>query len=228
MGASEAGGAPRRDALGVLGGTFDPVHRAHLALARVALERLGLARVRWIPTGRPWHRPPPVAAAADRLAMVALAIADEPRFELDATEAHSAAPGYTVETLERLRRELGPEPALVLLMGADAFRGLPSWRRWEDILALAHIAVATRPGFPLDDLAPPLAHQLAACRLASADFTRAPAGGIHVFSLSAGTVSASEVRARIAEGAADEVLLELLPATVLHYIRTHRLYGTAE
>ncbi|MFN3884614.1 MAG: nicotinate-nucleotide adenylyltransferase [Rhodocyclaceae bacterium] len=210
--------------IGILGGTFDPPHRAHLALARAALERLGLSRVVWIPAGWPPHRALPQASAEDRLAMVRLAIADEPRFRLDDSEAKNASTSFTVNTLERLRKQLGPDRPLVLLMGADAFHGLPSWHRWEDILRLAHIAVATRPGYPLTKLTGALADLFGRCRLASADFSHRPAGGIHAFELSAGTVSATEVRALVAAGASDAKLLELLPPAVLDYIRRHRLY----
>lgn len=217
-------GTASNDAVGILGGTFDPVHLAHLALARAALERLGIGRVLWIPAGRPPHRAPPHAAAEDRLAMVRAAIAGEARFAIDASEAHSAAPSYTVDTLERLRRELGPQRPLVLLMGADAFRGLGKWHRWEDIPRLAHIAVATRPGYPLAAFDAPLADLYGRCRLARPDFSSEPAGGIHPFELVAGTVSATEVRALVAAGAPDGKLLELLPAPVLDYIRQHHLY----
>lgn len=218
-------GSARNDAFGIMGGTFDPIHLAHLALARTALDRLGLAEVRWIPAGRPWHRDAPAASPADRVAMVQAAIAGEPRFVLDASEAEAGAPGYTVDTLARLRRELGPERPLVLLMGADAFRGLAGWQRWRELLDLAHIAVATRPGFPLDEVPAPLAAEFAARRRpAGADFSR-PAGGILSFELVAGTVSATEARTLLAAGAADEQLRELLPASVLDYIRRHHLYS---
>jgi nicotinate-nucleotide adenylyltransferase len=217
-------GTAGKDVVGVMGGTFDPVHLAHLALARAALDRLGLGKVLWIPAGRPPHRDPPHAAPADRLAMVGAAIAGEPRFTLDDSETHGDAPSFTVRTLERLRRQLGHEQPLVLLMGADAFRGLTTWYRWQEIFSLAHLAVATRPGFPLEDFAPPLAAEFAARRLAGADFAGRPAGGIHTFELVAGTVSATEARALIAAGAPDARLLELLPAPVLDYIRRNRLY----
>jgi len=210
--------------IGILGGTFDPVHLAHLALARAALDRFGLAAVRWIPAGQPPHRAAPRASAADRLAMVRAAIAGEPRFILDASEAESTAPSYTVETLRRLRGEFGPAQPLVLLLGADALRGLPTWHRWEQIFSLAHLAVATRPGYALDDLPAALAAELAARRPAGADFRCAPAGGIGIFPLSAGTVSATEVRTLIAAGAPDEQLAALLPTAVLDYIHAHRLY----
>jgi len=213
-------GAP----LGILGGTFDPIHLAHLALARAALERLGIAQVRWIPAGQPPHRAKPHATAEDRLAMVRLVIAAEPGFVLDASEVHSSGPSYTVHTLERLRRHFGPAKPLVLLMGADAFRGLRTWHRWEEILGLAHIAVATRPGFPLSALDATLTDLLGRCRLSSADFSQEPTGGIYPFELVAGTVSATEVRALIAAGAPDAKLRQLLPAPVLDYIRQHHLY----
>jgi nicotinate-nucleotide adenylyltransferase len=223
---NDAVGTARNDAVGIMGGTFDPVHLAHLALARTALDCLGLAEVRWIPAGRPWHRDAPGASPADRVAMVRAAIAAEPRFMLDASEAETGAPGYTVDTLTRLRRELGPERPLVLLMGADAFRGLAGWQRWREIFALAHIAVATRPGFPLDDVPVPLDAEFAVRRRpAATDFSGAPAGNIHVFELVAGTVSATEVRTLLAAGATDDRLLGLLPAPVLDYIRRNHLYS---
>lgn len=210
--------------LGILGGTFDPVHNAHLALARVALDRLKLGAVLWIPAGQPPHRTPPQVTAADRLAMVRAAIASEPRFLLDASEVTSHAASYTVHTLARLRQQQGPTRPLVLLMGADAFRGLPGWHRWQDLFGLAHIAVATRPGFPLDDFAAPLADEFFARRLTSADFSSKPAGGIFTFELVAGTVSATEVRSLLASGASDAELSALLPPAVLDYIHQHSLY----
>lgn len=212
------------DPVGILGGTFDPVHLAHLALAHAALDRLGLAQVLWIPAGSPPHRDPPRAAAADRLAMVRAAIAGEPRFVLDDSEIASAAPSFTVTTLERLRGRYGPDRPLVLLMGADAFRGLPSWHRWQEIFAFAHLAVATRPGFPLADFAPPLAAEYAARRATSADFWNSPNGCIATFELVAGTVSATEVRTLLAAGAPPAQLHTLLPQPVLDYIRQNGLY----
>jgi len=211
--------------LGILGGTFDPVHAAHLALARVARDTLGLAEVVWIPAGQPPHRAAPRAAPAERLAMVRAAIAGEPRFRLDASEVASTAASYTVHTLLRLRAEQGPDRPLVLLMGADAFRGLASWHRWQELSGLAHIAVATRPGFPLDAFAPPLDAEVAARRAGDpAALASAPAGHIVFFPLVAGTVSATEVRGLLAADAPAERLAPLLPPPVLDYIQRHRLY----
>lgn len=206
-----------------MGGTFDPVHLAHLALARAARDRLMIPEIRWIPAGQPPHRDIPNCTPADRLAMVQAAIDGEPGFVLDASEVDSASPSYTVHTLERLREAFGPARPLVLLMGADAFHGFARWHRWQDIFGLAHIAVATRPGFPLTELEEPLFAEFANRRLASADFSK-PAGHIVPFELIAGTVSATEVRQCIAAHDAPEALLALLPAPVLDYIQRHQLY----
>lgn len=138
------------EALGIFGGTFDPLHVAHLRLALEARESLGLAEVSFIPAGSPALRAAPDCGADHRLAMVERAIAGLPGFSVDPSEVREAAtrsaPGYTVDTLERLRREHGPQRPLVLLVGADAFARLESWHRWHALFDLAHIAVATRPG----------------------------------------------------------------------------------
>lgn len=213
-------------AIGILGGTFDPVHSAHLALAETARAKLRLERVLWVPAGQPWHRRPPFAGAAHRLAMVKLAIAGRAGFEVDESEIDAAAPGYTVETLARLREKYGDARPLVLLLGADAFLGLSTWHRWRDLFRLAHIAVATRPGFELAPAAmpPDLAEHFR--RRSRSQFTAlaaVPAGAIFSFELCAGTVSGTETRALLAAGKDPG---DWLPPDVLGYIRTHHLYAT--
>ncbi|MBI4997398.1 MAG: nicotinate-nucleotide adenylyltransferase [Rhodocyclales bacterium] len=211
--------------LGILGGTFDPIHTAHLRLAEEAARQLRLGGVLWIPAGQPRHRAAPLAAPEHRLAMVRAAIADHPDYRIDETEVRSDAPSYTVPTLERLRRELGEARPLVLLMGADAFLGLATWHRWRELFRLAHLGVASRPGFALAAEAMPaeLADEFRRRhRSESAALATAPAGAIFSFPLSAGTVSATEVRAKLRQGAAAD---QLLPAPVLDYIRRHRLYS---
>ena len=135
--------------LGLFGGTFDPVHFGHLRLAEEARETLGLAKVIWIPAGQPPLRDAPGRSAADRLAMVRLAVAGNPGFTIDDGEVVAAGTSYTVNTLERLRAAHGERQPLVLLLGADAFGRLDAWHRWRELFGLAHIAVATRPGHAL-------------------------------------------------------------------------------
>lgn len=222
---------PPRGPLGLLGGTFDPVHRAHLHLARAALAKLQLAGVLWIPAGRPSHRQAPHAAAAQRLAMVRLAIADEPRFAVDDAEARIDAPSFTVPTLERLRQRHGEERPFVLLVGADAFLGLPSWHRWREVFGLAHIAVAARPGAELQErnMSAELAAIFRARRHADyAVLATAPAGGIVGFEIEAvepPDLSATAVRELLRAGGNDARLADLLPPGVLDYIRRYHLYS---
>lgn len=209
--------------LGILGGTFDPVHVAHLRLAQEARARLGLSGVLWLPAGRPPHRPPPRASAEHRLAMLRLALGDRADNRIDEAELRAVVPSYTVPTLERLRREQGEERPLVLLLGADAFLNLPGWYRWRNLFSLAHLAVATRPGFSLDPAAMPkeLSDEFRPRAAEPAALADAPAGRIVTFPLSAGTASSTEVRERLARG--DAVGALLAPA-VVDYIAAHSLY----
>jgi len=210
--------------LGIFGGTFDPVHFGHLRLAEESIVHLGLGGVRWIPAGQPPHRGLPQVTSGQRLAMVRLATAGNARFILDASEVEAAEPSYTVHTLERLRRELGAEQSLVLLVGADAFAGLASWHRWRDILALAHIAVSHRPGFPVETAS--LSHELATefndRRLTDAGALKASAaGGIVTFAMTQLAISATQIRKLLANELSARYLL---PDSVLDYIQTHSLY----
>ncbi|MDD5250221.1 MAG: nicotinate-nucleotide adenylyltransferase [Rhodocyclaceae bacterium] len=216
--------------LGILGGTFDPVHRAHLHLARAALAQLRLGGVLWIPAGQPSHRQAPHAAAAHRLAMVRLATAGEPRFAVDDAEATVDAPSFTVPTLERLRRRYGAARPFVLLVGADAFLGLPSWHRWREVFELAHIAVAARPGAELQErnMSAELAEIFRARRRGDgAALAAAPAGAIVGFEIEPvepPDLSATAVRALLRERGDDAQLADLLPLGVLDYIRGNHLY----
>jgi nicotinate-nucleotide adenylyltransferase len=129
----------------ILGGTFDPVHIGHLRVALEAAEALS-APVRLMPAHVPPHRPAPVASAAQRVAMLRAALAGQDRLQLDTRELDRSEPSYTVDTLRQMRTEFGAARALILLLGADAFSGLPTWHRWRELFDLAHIAVMTRPG----------------------------------------------------------------------------------
>lgn len=212
--------------LGIFGGTFDPVHVGHLRLAEEAADVLGLARVRWIPAGQPRHREPPHVAAARRLRLVELAVAGNPRFEVDPAEAASGEASYTVPTLQRLRGELGGRRPLVLLLGADAYAGLPGWHRWQELFALAHVAVAQRPGFAVDPAALPAALQAEHARRSVPDndvaaLAASPAGCVLSFPMTPLAVSATQVRGLLAAGRSARYLL---PQPVIDYIDLHHLY----
>lgn len=216
-----------RRPLGLFGGTFDPVHYGHLRLAEEAIAHLGLSGVRWIPAGQPPHRDHPQVTAHDRLAMVLRSTGKNPHFLVDPAEVEAACPSYTIDTLERLRRELGTTRPLVLLVGADAFAGLPTWHRWRDLFAHAHLAVSHRPGFPVapGSLPPALAEEFAARHLADPHaLAAAPAGGIVTFAMTQLAISATQIRQLLANGTSARYLL---PDEVLDYIQIHSLYQTA-
>src|SRR3989304_4353930 len=136
--------------IGVLGGTFDPIHYGHLRLAEELGEKLRLDEVRFVPSGTPPHRSAPAVTADHRLAMTRLAAASNTRLKVDEREVRRAAPGYTFDTLRELRAEAGGTRPLALLLGADAFLEFATWHRWQEIFGLAHIAIAHRPGFPVE------------------------------------------------------------------------------
>jgi nicotinate-nucleotide adenylyltransferase len=156
---------------GIFGGTFDPVHNAHLALARAALEHLALGRILWLPTGAPKYREPARTPAAHRVAMLRLAIEGEPRYAIDERELDPGHSGYTVDTL----KSLGGRP--VLLLGADQYAQLETWHRWREVLELAALAVFARPGW------------------------KAPDGRARHVPFDPMDISASDIRARLARGA---------------------------
>ncbi|HMM71489.1 MAG TPA: nicotinate-nucleotide adenylyltransferase [Rhodocyclaceae bacterium] len=209
--------------LGILGGTFDPVHFGHLRLAEEALDVLGLDQVLWIPAGRPPHRGQPQASPDDRLTMVRRALDGQPRFVLDEHEVTCTAPSYTVMTLERLRAGPLAKRPLVLLLGADAFAGLTSWHRWRELLELAHIGVASRQGVDATMLPDELSELLGQRQAPAVALARQPAGRIVQFPMTPLGISASGIRALLRAGRSARYLL---PELVLDYIARHRLYPT--
>lgn len=132
--------------IGLFGGTFDPIHYGHLRTAFELWQALGLTEVRFLPTGSPPHREQPHADAELRLAMVKAAVAGESAFVVDDREIRRSGVSYSVDTLTELRGEY-PDRSLCLLLGMDAFLGLPNWHRWRELLDLAHVVVAHRPGW---------------------------------------------------------------------------------
>jgi len=213
--------------IGILGGTFDPLHFGHLRLAQELAEGLVLGEVRFIPAGLPAHRAPPFASPQQRLEMVHLGMDGNPLFSLDEREIFKPAPSYTVETLLDLRRERGAMQPLCLFMGADAFLGLATWHRWRELFDLAHLVVAQRPGVAgitraaatlpaelLDELDRRLVNEPESMR-------DAPSGAILVHPVTALDISATQIRRELAAGRSPRYLL---PDAVLDYIRTNGLY----
>jgi nicotinate-nucleotide adenylyltransferase len=188
--------------IGLFGGTFDPPHHAHLALAHAALAALSLHEVRWVPTGQPWQKARPITAAVHRVAMVELAIAGEPRFRLERIEVERGGPSYMIDTVQALAaRE--PQRRWVLLIGHDQYARLHTWHRWRELLAMVTLAVANRPGVPA----------LPAPEVAAVPHRVVPLPMLDI--------AATDIRARVAAG---EDVAALVPAEVAGYIARHGLY----
>ena len=185
--------------IAILGGTFDPVHLGHLRVAWEAAEALD-AQVRLMPAHLPPHRPAPVANAQQRVRMLEAALAGQDRLVLDTRELRREGPSYTVDTLRELRAELPATQPLILLLGADAFAGLPTWHEWRVLFDLAHIVVLTRPGHTAT-LPPELAQAIASRGATSAaQLHESPAGKVLNLPVTPLEISASAVRKMLADG----------------------------
>ena len=194
--------------IGVLGGTFDPVHNGHLHIAGELRQALGLDRVLWVPAGVPPHKAGQIVSAdRDRLAMLELALAGSPFDEISTIDIDRAGPSYTADTLALLRGQVFPS-SLVFLMGEDSLRDLPTWHDPDRILRAAEIAVAGRPGINADLDA--LVRAIPALR-----------GRVHLAVIDEVPVSSSEIRQRVRENRPIE---GLVPPKVADYIREHGLY----
>jgi nicotinate-nucleotide adenylyltransferase len=212
--------------LGVLGGTFDPVHYGHLRAADAVRRALALDAVRIVPVGDPPHRAAPVATASQRVAMIDLALPEFPGLVLDTREVARTGKSYTVLTLEELRRE-APQRGLALIVGMDAFAGLPTWHRWRELFDFAHVVVVTRPQSDLGDaLSGPLADEWT--RRHTGDRRRlesTPAGAIFPLPIPPQPISASAIRRALAAGPTGrEAVRGMVPPAVLAYIDRNQLY----
>lgn len=212
------------------GGTFDPVHNGHLAIARAARAALQVD-IHLMPAADPPHRPPPGAAAGDRVAMLKLALADEPGLLPDLRELRrhgvdGAGRSYSIDTLRGLRAERGDDAPIALLVGADSFIGLPTWKSWQELFGLAHFIVASRAGSPLDgELPRALAGALRGRAVASPESLRLqPAGHVLYLRQPLHAQSATDIRRRIAAG---RPWRHLVPVAVADYIQSNGLYADA-
>jgi len=206
--------------IGILGGTFDPVHIGHLRSALEVAELMQLDELRLLPNARPPHRDTPQVTPENRLAMVRSAVVNAPQLSVDARELTRDKPSYTIDTLESLRAELAPEDQLFLVLGWDAFCGLPGWHRWEELLQHCHILVLQRPDA---DVEPPfeLRNLLAARSQSDPTAMSGPAGHISFVWQTPLAVSATQIRQLLASG---KSVRFLVPDAVLAYIEAHDLY----
>jgi nicotinate-nucleotide adenylyltransferase len=205
--------------IGILGGTFDPIHYGHLRPAQEAQRALALGEIRVIPAAVPAHRRAPVATAAQRLHMAELAVPDFPGFRVDDREIRRGGPSYTVLTLESLRAELGRRP-LCLLLGVDAFRDIETWHQWTRLPELAHLVVMQRPGWALPDPLP--AWALPRLSRDARELTGQAAGRIYFQTAAPQDISATRLRVAIGRG---ESVEGQLPPAVWDYIRQNRIYN---
>jgi nicotinate-nucleotide adenylyltransferase len=197
--------------VGLLGGTFDPPHFGHLALAEAAREELGLDRVLFLPNGRPPHKPAAeVSAPEDRYLMTELACADHPQFFVSRVELDRPGPSYSLDTIRAFRQEFGPATELFFLVGMDSLLEMPTWREPDAILAESRVVAAVRPGFAVSDLATAIGPDRAA--------------RVRILSMPLLDIAAHDLRERVRHGLS---LRYLTPEPVRAYVNKAGLYRPA-
>ena len=207
--ASKAASTPRRRGarrIGIMGGTFDPIHHGHLVAASEVATRFLLDEVVFVPSGQPWQKvSSDVSPAEDRYLMTVIATASNPRFQVSRVDIDREGPTFTVDTLRDLRALYGPKVDLFFITGADALDKILSWKDADQIFELAHLVAVTRPGFELSD-----AHL--------------PADSVSLVQVPAMAISSTDLRARVASG---QELWYLVPDGVVQYIAKRQLYRAA-
>lgn len=220
-------GRPYR--LGLLGGTFDPPHVGHLALAELCIAQLDLDELVWIPTGMSWQKAADITPAPLRLAMTELAARSvrpgRARVRVSTMEVERSGPSYTIDTVRELRGAYGPDTSMAWLMGADQLVGLDTWHGWQDLFEYVHLCVATRPGFDLHALHAPVQLELDMRRAGTALIQCAPAGRMWIDQTLAVDLSSTRLRQQLA---ARERCDADLPAGVADLIQSHALYRRAD
>jgi nicotinate-nucleotide adenylyltransferase len=208
----------------LLGGSFDPVHNAHVALGSYFARLLAPDELRIIPTGNPWQKDPLNASAADRVAMLRLAFERQPvPVVIDDQEIRRQNGSYTIDTLRAVRAEAGPEASIAFVMGADQLLHLNTWHEWRTLFDLAHLCAASRPGFEMNTLPPEVAREFSRRAAPPSQLRETPHGLTFLALNLAVDVSATEIRSLLAQGERPQ---QLLPAAVLDYIEQHNLYKT--
>ncbi len=214
------------NSIGILGGSFDPIHFGHLRLAQEARDFLTLSEVRFVPAGRPPHRGRAKVSEAHRLAMLDIATENNSSFSVDRRELGKTEPTYTIDTLQSLRAEVGSDIPLVLFIGADQFLLMHTWKRWQELTHFVHLLVAMRPSteaFSPLNLTTEVRQwfQIQQCD-DPAKATQSAAGHIFLLGLTPLAISSTAIRATIAAGNSPRYLL---PDPVLDYIRANKLYN---
>lgn len=209
--------------IGLLGGTFNPIHFGHLRMAQELAEALNFSEVRFIPSANPPHKAVPTVSPQHRAAMVQLAITDNPLFKLDTRELDRDGASYTIDTLISLRKELGENTALFLIMGSDAFAKLDTWHHWGELLHYCHIILVQRPSkqaqTKLSEALTALLHDNYTENIS--DLSEKSAGYIHMQTITAQDISATNIREKLSTGKSAKYLV---PDNVLAYIQQHKLY----
>lgn len=210
--------------IGLLGGTFNPIHFGHLRMAQELLISLQLDEVRFIPSANPPHKTAPAVSAAHRAEMVNIAISDNPKFTCDERELKRTGLSYTIDTLISMREELGDDAALCLIMGSDAFMSLNTWHRWQALLNVCHIILVQRPTAAAKP--PKLPDELAILLQDhytenGADLALTNAGCIIMQGISAQEISSTAIRQKLK---LHQQPRYMMPDTVLNYIEQHQLY----
>jgi nicotinate-nucleotide adenylyltransferase len=209
--------------IGLLGGTFNPIHNGHLRLAQELADALNFSEVRFIPSANPPHKTAPKISAQHRAAMVQLAITDNSLFKLDTRELDRTGASFTIDTLISLQEELGGSVALCLMMGSDAFSKLNTWHRWQALLDYCHIILVQRPASAIQ---PKLAEELSVLLHNHyteniSDLTNENAGYIHMQKITALDMTSTNIRAQLEAGVSPRYLM---PDNVIAYIRNNNLY----
>lgn len=209
-----------RKRIGIFGGTFDPIHIAHLRMALEIKQQLQLDEMRLLPCYLPPHRPAPGATAEQRVDMLNIALQNCAELVVDTRELQRNKPSYTYDTLRELRAQVGDQVSLCLCMGMDSFATIDSWHNWDQLLQLAHIVVVARPGWFLPESGA-IANLLQAQRADVAVIAQQPAGAIVILEQRLLAISATDIRAQIHAGNSPQFLV---PDPVWNYIRAHELY----